>query len=550
MLRRATFVSVFLALASLASGASPGPSAWAPADASSMQPPDVDREFRAVWVASVVNIDWPSKRGLTVAEQRDEIIAKLDLLQRLGFNAVLLQVRPSADALYLTDLEPWSEYLTGQSGKAPDPIWDPLAVWIDESHRRAIDLHVWINPFRSRHFRAESPDAPTHINNTHPHLVRDYDNYKWLDPGEPDAVEHTMRVVLDIVRRYDIDGVAIDDYFYPYPKDNVPFPDDATYARYVAAFTPPPDRPDASPLPLKAWREDNINRFVQRFYADIKAAKPWVLVGISPFGIWRPGNPPGVRGMDAVDRLHADARLWLQKGWLDYLSPQLYWALGAPAQPYAPLLDWWIGENELRRHLWPSNYTGRIGAPANERNANNWEPAEIIQQIEETRMRSGPIAGGASGNIHFSLSVFQENRRDINAAMAQAHQRPALVPATPWSAAPADRRTLLLASQDQSRLALAWLGIAEQAGQPQAARRWILQVRRAGAWETQILPAQTHGITLTDRVDAVDAVVLTPVRRNGTLGEAVAWARTPAPTPAPSPAPAQVPAPAAAPSPR
>ncbi|HWL40671.1 MAG TPA: family 10 glycosylhydrolase, partial [Gemmatimonadaceae bacterium] len=296
--------------------------------------PPVRREFRAVWVASVRNIDWPSKPGLSTQEQKDELIGILDRSAALRLNAVILQVRPAADALYASPYEPWSEYLTGRMGKAPDPYYDPLEFAVNEAHRRGLELHAWFNPYRARHPSSRSPASRDHISRTHPSLVKTYGTHLWMDPGERLIREHSIKVVLDVVKRYDIDGVHIDDYFYPYQvldknKKVVPFPDDASYRRAMKKG-PKLERDD--------WRRQNVDHLIQRMYDEVKKVKPWVLVGISPFGIWRPGNPPGVVGLDQYATLYADAKKWEQEGWLDYLTPQIYWQVESKGQPYAKLL--------------------------------------------------------------------------------------------------------------------------------------------------------------------------------------------------------------------
>jgi uncharacterized lipoprotein YddW (UPF0748 family) len=492
----------------------------APAAVVTLAPPEPPREFRGIWIASVQNIDWPSASNLLVRTQRAEIIRNLDGLQKMNVNAVLLQVRPSCDALYATTLEPWSEYLTGASGISPSESgYDPLQIWIDEAHQRAIDVHVWINPFRARHFKAVSQNAPTHISRTNPGIVRQYDNYEWLDPGEPDSVEHTMRVTMDIVHRYDIDGVAIDDYFYPYPKEGAAFPDEESYTKYVAKLrADAPPGTAVRPLTKALWREQNINNFVERFYTEIKAAKPYVLVGVAPFGIWRPGNPPGIKGMDAVAKLHADAKLWLHQGWLDYLSPQLYWGVDSVEQNFVKLLLWWAAENTLERHLWPSLYTSRIGLDqANP--SKNWIPAEIVRQIDVTRERSGNPGFATPGQIHFSLKVFLENRGGINQSVMNRYPTAALIPESPWLADPAFARvawTSLIAS-DGTKTALAWMPWEF----PLTPSRWLLQVRRAGQWITTILPGTRAGQTF--ETAGADAIFLTPISRTGAFGLARSW---------------------------
>ena len=204
-------------------------------------PPPTPREFRAAWVATVANIDWPSKKSLSVEQQKQEIIRIVERAKELKLNALIFQVRAAADALYPSALEPWSEYLTGEQGKMPDPYYDPLKMWVEESHKRGIELHAWFNPYRARHTSAKSPNAPMHIANTNPEIVKSYGGYLWMDPGEDAAAQRTLDVILDVVRRYDIDGVHVDDYFYPYPVNlpgSVPpveqdFPDDPSWKRWV-----------------------------------------------------------------------------------------------------------------------------------------------------------------------------------------------------------------------------------------------------------------------------------------------------------------------------
>ena len=194
-------------------------------------PPKPMREFRGVWVATVANMDWPSKPGLSTDEQQREMIAILDRARELKFNAIILQVRTSCDAFYPSELEPWSEYLTGQQGKAPEPFYDPLKMWIEQAHARGLELHAWFNPFRARH-PAATTNAANHISKTHPEWVKQYGKYQWLDPGEPATREHTLRVIRDVVAKYDVDGVHFDDYFYPYPEKGEDFPDEASWQRY------------------------------------------------------------------------------------------------------------------------------------------------------------------------------------------------------------------------------------------------------------------------------------------------------------------------------
>lgn len=351
--------------------------------------PSAPREFRGVFVATVANIDWPSRPGLPVAEQQAELIRLLELAQRLQLNAIIFQVRPAGDVFYASAYEPWSEFLTGRMGTAPQPFYDPLEFAITEAHRRGMQLHAWVNPFRASHPKATGPVAPQHITRTHPHWVRQYGRYRWMDPGEPAAVDHILRIMADLVRRYDVDGILIDDYFYPYPEGRAEFPDEQTYRRAGTTLS----RAD--------WRRENINRFVQRFYAQTKQIKPHVQVGISPAGIWRSGVPPGIRGSGAYDTTYADTRLWLQNGWLDYFAPQLYWRIDAPEQSFPVLLNWWLAQNQRQRKIYPALFTSRVA----DGSAQAWPASEIANQIAVIR-----ATPGADGFIHFSMRAFLENR--------------------------------------------------------------------------------------------------------------------------------------------
>lgn len=391
-------------------------------------PPPAPREFRAAWVATVANIDWPSRSGLPVAQQQAEIVAILDQASRLKLNAIVLQVRPSADALYPSALEPWSEYLSGSQGKPPDPFYDPLVLWIAQAHARGIQLHAWINPYRARHASAKSPAAATHISRTHPEVVKTYGDSLWMDPAEPAARQQTLDVVTDLVQRYDLDGVHIDDYFYPYPitttagptsgessASEVDFPDAAAWARYTEG---------GGQLARADWRRHQVDQLIQALYGRVHQIKPWVLVGISPFGLGRPDRrAPGITGFSPYDSLYADTEEWLSKGWLDYLAPQLYWPTDQKPQAFATLLDTWAKENRLGRHLWPGLFTSRIDA-----SPKSWQPQEIVRQIALTRAHPG-----AGGHIHFSMVALMQNRKGISDLLQSAsYASSALVPASPW----------------------------------------------------------------------------------------------------------------------
>jgi uncharacterized lipoprotein YddW (UPF0748 family) len=382
--------------------------------------PPLLREFRAAWVATVDNIDWPSRRDLGVPQQRRELTRILDHAKYLNLNALIFQIRPHGDALYPSTLEPWSEYLTNRQGVPPSPSWDPLGFLVREGHRRGLEIHCWINPYRARHPKMKGPNHATHIASRRPDLVRTYGQYQWMDPGEPEVQAQTLAVVKDVLKRYDLDGVHIDDYFYPYKEQGadgklLDFPDDASYAKY---------RSSGGKLARDDWRRQNVNNFVKRLYDTIKKEKAHVKFGISPFGIYRPGMPEGIRaGVDQYADLYADARLWLREGWCDYYTPQLYWPIRQEAQAYGRLLDYWVGENRKDRHLWPGNYTSRT-LPGN----NAWTTQEVIDQIALTRARK--VAGG---NVHFSFKALQSAESGMGRDLRSGpYSVPAFVPATPW----------------------------------------------------------------------------------------------------------------------
>jgi uncharacterized lipoprotein YddW (UPF0748 family) len=422
------------------------------------------REFRGAWLVTVANKDWPSEPGLPVAEQKAELIELLDRAVQLKLNAIVFQVRPSCDAMYTSAIEPWPEFLTGTMGRAPEPFYDPLAFAIEEAHKRGLELHAWFNPFRALHAQAKSPVAPNHISRTHPEWVRPYGSQLWLDPGEPLVRQYVLRVVMDVVKRYDVDGVQFDDYFYPFEKDPagrvLDFPDYATWEKYGL-----PNR-----IERDDWRRQNINQFIQSAYQNIKAAKPWVKFGVSPFGIWRPHFPSQIQGMDAYATLYADSRRWFANGWLDYFSPQLYWSMDAPQQSFPVLLNWWAQQNAHGRHLWPGLNAANIGE--------KWGPDEIARQIAATRKQAG-----AGGEIFYHLRSLTDNAALADSVRA-AYAQPALVPASPWlDSIPPGKPKLTVVENSPSSLRLQW----ETADKP--ARLWVLQFRTNQVWTTEILPA-------------------------------------------------------------
>jgi uncharacterized lipoprotein YddW (UPF0748 family) len=473
-------------------------------------PPPVEREFRAVWVAAVSNIDWPSRPGLTSFEQRTELLALLDRAAALRLNAVILHVRPAADALYRSPYEPWSEYLTGQQGLAPEPAYDPLAFAIEAAHARGLELHAWFNPFRAFHPSSRTADtAFTHVTRTGRVAVLRYGRHRWMDPGDPRVRRHSLQVIADVVRRYDVDGVHIDDYFYPYRERDtatnaeLPFPDDATYAAY---------RRGGGTLERDDWRRNNVDVFVRDMYRTVKAIKRHVKVGVSPFGIWRPGFPESACCFDAYDQIYADARKWLTNGWLDYFTPQLYWAIDSVRQSFPALLDWWTGQNVKRRHIWPGLFTSKVGAQA-ARPTESWAPTEIIDQILITRDQPG-----ATGHVHFSMRALQPGvpiRDTLAMRLAtEVYAEPALVPATPWLDATPPARPTVRAMRDT---ATGGVRIVLTPGDQQPVRYWTVQWLGADVWSTRILPGflRSHALTRNRKELLPEAVWVSAVDRVG-----------------------------------
>ncbi len=461
-----------------------------PARAQGMTGPETNREFRGAWIATVANIDWPSSRGLSTAEQQAELTAMLDKAVEYHLNAVIFQVRPMGDALYESRLEPWSEFLTGQAGRAPSPFYDPLAFVIEESHKRGLELHAWFNPYRAKHPSARSELPRNHISRTRPEITREYGRYLWLDPTDERTKRHTLDVILDVVRRYNVDGVHIDDYFYPYRSyaDGADFPDDANWEAY---------RRQGGRLDRADWRRSHVNDFVRRLYEEVKREDRRVRVGISPFGIWRPNNPPGIQGLDQYNVLYADAKLWLNEGWLDYFSPQLYWPIDQAPQSYTRLLAWWVGENRHRRHVWPGNFTSRI-----DNTPRSWDPEEIVNQIRVTREQAG-----ASGNIHFSMIALSENRKGIGDRLrGTVYAEPALPPASPWlgNQPPQPPRASIQRARS-GELVISWENSVRD-----DVRVWVLHFRRDNRWSMRVIPAhdvRTHTTRMRGDAGVTDLAI-------------------------------------------
>lgn len=372
------------------------------------------REFRGVWVATVANIDWPSSWYLPTSKQQLELDLIVQTVHKLNFNAIVFQVRTSGDAVYNSSLEPWSYYLTGTQGKAPYPFWDPLAYLIEKSHNFGIEVHAWFNPYRARAgSTSRSGLAPNHMANRFPSYTYAYGNNLWMDPGAEDVQNHIILVFKDVIMRYNIDGIHMDDYFYPYPVSGHTFPDTHTYNTYKSK---------GGTLSLQNWRRENINNFVQRLNKEAHAIKPYIKFGISPFGIWKSGHPSGIHGLSAYDSLYADARKWLMEGWLDYLAPQLYWKIDPPAQSYPALLHWWLQQNTNRRHVYAGNDVARVVS-------DGWSVQELENQIGISRSYRDSLS---LGNIQFSMKYFVRNSHGLADAFQTLYKSKSLTPEMHW----------------------------------------------------------------------------------------------------------------------
>lgn len=376
------------------------------------------RDLRAAWIASVVNIDWPSKNSLTAQQQQQELVRILDTHRAHGMNAVIVQVRPTADAFYPSSYEPWSVHLSGEQGRGPQPHYNPLAFMIEQAHARNMEFHAWFNPYRISMGENDrlSADHPYH---KHPEWFVKYGNKLYYNPGVPEARAYVLETIMEVVRHYDLDAVHFDDYFYPYREPNADFPDQQTYERYGAARFAKKDD----------WRRDNVDWFVQQLSARIKAEKPFVKFGISPFGVWRNQDKDPARGSATqagqtnYDDLYADVLKWLREGWIDYVTPQLYWPIGFDKADYAVLIDWW-NRHSYGKHVYIGHGLYRVG----ESDKGAWADAsEIPNQL---RLRQGYAE--VKGSMFFSSKSIDQNKLGVGDSLKTYFAHEALVPEMAW----------------------------------------------------------------------------------------------------------------------
>lgn len=366
------------------------------------------REFRAAWIQSVNG----QFRGMPTEKLKQNLIGQLNSLQKARINAIIFQVRPEADALYASRLEPWSRFLTGVQGKAPEPYWDPMQFMIDECHKRGMEFHAWINPYRTK-TTLKSELAPNHVYNIHPEWFVTYGDQLYFDPALPESRRHICMVVSDIVSRYDVDAIHMDDYLYPYPIKGKDFPDDASFARFGGGFSNKGD-----------WRRSNVNVLIKKLHETIREIKPWVKFGVSPFGIYRneSSDPLGskTKGLQNYDDLYADVLLWAREGWIDYNIPQIYWHIGHPVADYETLVKWWARNTENRPLFIGQSVMNTV------QNADPKNPS--INQLPR-KMALQRAYQTIGGSCQWPASAVVENAGKYrDALIAEYHKYPALPP--------------------------------------------------------------------------------------------------------------------------
>lgn len=369
-------------------------------------------EWRGVWISTVNNMDWPSKPGLSSEEQKKELLEYLDLFKSLNFNAIILQIRPTADAFYMSEYEPWSIYLTGDQTKPPVPFYDPLKFAVDEAHKRGLELHAWLNPYRITQDTANLKDlAPDHIYKTSPELFIKHGKKCYFNPAYQQSRDFVAMVVKDIVLRYDIDGIHFDDYFYP---DNN-FEDSTSFVTENRGF---------APTDKMAWRRDNVNLMVEQIYTAVKEVKPYVKFGISPYAVWRNlrddsrGSDTHSYGYTNYDNLHADVLAWMENKWVDYILPQFYFNIGYKNLDFTTIKNWWV-KNAYETPLYAGLGPYRLDENAKlEAYRNNKEIADQIDTIRQT-----PYYGGI---CFFTANNMKNNLLGINEVLKEKFKYPAI----------------------------------------------------------------------------------------------------------------------------
>ncbi|MFV1979805.1 MAG: family 10 glycosylhydrolase [Rhodothermia bacterium] len=478
---RQTHFAAFLAIALLCAGiVLPGRSA-----AQSSEAPKY--EFRGAWIATVLRLDWPPRSNPQV--QQDQLILQLDSLKAAGINAVFFQIRPESDAMYNSDLEPWSYWLTGMQGRAPDPFFDPLQVAIDEAHKRGMELHAWFNPYRASRGSAYET-SPDHVTKAHPEWILWFGSRATLDPGLPDVREHIIKVIVDVVNRYDIDGVHFDDYFYPYPPNHISNEDAQTFADHNRGFTDVGD-----------WRRDNVNILVQQVSDTLTALKPALKFGIAPFGIWKNGVPPGIVGLDAYNVIYGDALAWLNAESIDYLVPLLSWPFGG-RQDYGKLASWWADQMN-GRHMY-------VGHGAYRADPKTLPPPGSLISADEipNQIRFNRDHAGIKGSVFFrakNLTVFH-TKGLADSLKTDFFRYPALTPVMPWKdqTAPPAPQALTFEWTGPGELTLSWDAAAGKSATA-AGRFAVYRVQADGPPDLDAASEKASNlIALTGETEVID----------------------------------------------
>jgi uncharacterized lipoprotein YddW (UPF0748 family) len=444
------------------------------------------RELRGAWIATVYNINFPSGTGLSADAARAELDALVQTAADAGLNALFFQVRPEGDALYASELEPWSRYLTGTQGS--DPGYDPLAELLERAHAHNVEVHAWLNPYRAKASSSTTAVAP-HMSVVWPEHAHVYGAALWMDPASTEVRQRAVDVTVDLATRYAIDGVHFDDYFYPYP-DGTPFPDDATWAAYQGG---------GGTLSREDWRRDNVNALIRDVHDALTGAAPHVRFGIAPFGIYRPGQPPGITGLDQYAELYADPVKWMEEGWVDYLAPQLYWPTTQSGQEYEPLLAWWCDLTWGDRPIFAGNYLSQLGT------STSWTVDELALQASISRSYA---ASGSLGNIWYNIDPLMDDLDGVASTFAaELYSAPALTPVLP-----------AFTGATFAPPAVSLDGTTADVSHPSAeeVRAWTVYAADGAGWRLdRIVPARVAQIALLPGEWAVAAVSRAGVESGG-----------------------------------
>lgn len=447
------------------------------------------RQMRAVWIATVTNLDWPSQKGLSTQEQKDEMIALLDEFKANNINTVVFQVRPCADVYYESAIEPWSMWLSGKQGIAPSPYYDPLQFVLDECHKRCMEVHAWLNPYRALNYDNTALFDSTHIYFKNKDLFLKYGNKYYFNPGLEETQKYLNTIVAELVKKYDIDAIHFDDYFYPYPISGEVFPDELTFRRYPRGFTHKND-----------WRRDNVTVIIKQLNKTIKSIKPWVEFGISPFGVWRhigqdPRGSLTQRSLTNYDDLYADILKWLKEDYIDYVVPQLYWDIENKNHGYKALVNWW-SKNSYGKNLYIGLYTSGF----EQYKSAAWQnPNEIIRQIVLNKNYPEVL-----GEMFFSSSTFVKNIQGLNIGLKNGlYKYPALVPINKnikGESSP-QPKTISFIESDQKKV-LSWDSVIEKGGKEVA--YYVVYAFKGVAIGNTNNPENIIGMTQDNEIDLTE----------------------------------------------